>query len=434
MILAAIVLTVILSAFFSGSEIAFIASNRLKVALLARREGMVGGIVRKFSENPEALLTTTLVGNNLALVAYSTLMAIFLEPPLSSFYENAGFSTTAADISVLVTQTAVASFIVLLFGEIIPKSILREVPSRAVIAFAVPLRITYYLFSPLIKVAGWTASAIIKILRVEAETMTQLMKRDFEIIIRESAESGELELDAEESEFLNRLFEMESMKVRESMVPRTDVAAVDETTSITSLRQQFIESGYSKLPVYQENIDNIVGIVMAYDLFDSPSELGDIIRPVQFVPESKKSLELLREFLDANISLAIVLDEYGGMAGLVTLEDLLEELIGDIQDEFDVEDNVIRQISDTTFVVSGRVKLDTLEDRYSLELPEGDYETVAGFILEHLGTIPTTRQEFEIKGFKIIVLQSSANRIDLVRLTIPSSMGPLTDDHEPVAV
>lgn len=434
MILAAIILTVVLSAFFSGSEIAFIASNRLKVALLARREGLVGGIVRKFTDSPETLLTTTLVGNNLALVAYSTLMAIFLEPPLSAFYENAGFSSTAADISILFTQTAVASFIVLLFGEIIPKSILREVPSRAVIAFAVPLRITYYLFSPLIKIAGWTASLIIKILRVEAETMTQLMKRDFEIIIRESAESGELELDEEESEFLNRLFDMESMKVRESMVPRTDVAAVDETTSITSLRQQFIETGYSKLPVYQENIDNIVGIVMAYDLFDSPTELGDIIRPVQFVPESKKSLELLREFLDANISLAVVLDEYGGMAGLVTLEDLLEELIGDIQDEFDVEDNVIRQISDTTFVVSGRVKLDTLEDRYSLEMPEGDYETVAGFILEHLGTIPTTRQEFEIEGFKIIVLQSSANRIDLVRLTIPPAMGPITDDHATAGV
>ena len=434
MILAAIVLTIVLSAFFSGSEIAFIASNRLKVALLARREGFVGNVVRKFSENPETLLTTTLVGNNLALVAYSTLMAIFLEPPLHSFYVGAGFSETATDVSILITQTFLASSIVLLFGEIIPKSILREVPSRTVIAFAVPLRITYYLFSPLIKIAGWTASGIIKLFGVEAETMTQMMKRDFEIIIRESAESGELELDEEESEFLNRLFEMESMKVKESMVPRTDVTAVDEKTSITSLRQQFIESGFSKLPVYQENIDNIVGIVMAYDLFESPGELSEIIRPVQFVPESKKSLELLREFLDANISLAIVLDEYGGMAGLVTLEDLLEELIGDIQDEFDVEDNVIRKISDDTIVVSGRVELDTLKDRHGIEMPAGDYETIAGFILEHLGTIPTTRQEFEVAGYKLIVLQSSANRIDLVRLTLPPSLGPLTSELDVPAV
>ncbi|NND71784.1 MAG: HlyC/CorC family transporter [Rhodothermales bacterium] len=419
MILAATLLTLLLSAFFSGSEIAFIASNRLKVALLARREGFIGSIVRKFSENPETLLTTTLVGNNLALVAYSTLMAMLLEPPLRQFYEGVHFSATAADVSVLISQTIIAATVVLLIGEIIPKSILREIPSRAVIALALPLRITYYLFSPLIKIAGWTASGIIKLFRVEAETMTQMMRRDFELIIRESAASGDLELDEEESEFLSRFFNMESMKVRESMVPRTDVAAVDETTSIVALRQQFIESGHSKLPVYRDNIDTVIGIVMAYDLFTGPESISDIIRPVQFVPDSKKSLELLREFLDANISVAIVLDEYGGVAGLVTLEDLLEELIGDIQDEFDVEDNVIRKISDDTFVVSGRVELDTLRDRHGIEMPEGDYETVAGFILEHLGTIPTSRQEFEIFGYKVVVLQSASNRIDLIRLTLP---------------
>ncbi len=422
MILAATLLTLLLSAFFSGSEIAFIASNRLKVELLARKEGFVGSIVRNFSDNPETLLTTTLVGNSLALVSYSTLMAMLLEPPLQHFYENLGFSIAGTDVSVLVSQTIVAATVVLLFGEILPKSILREIPSRAVIALALPLRITYYLFSPLIKIAGWTASGIIKLFRVEAETMNQMMRRDFELIIRESAASGELELDKDESEFLNRLFDMESMKVKESMIPRTDVVAVDKSISIDLLRQQFIQSGHSKLPVYTDNIDNVIGIVMAFDLFDSPKDLGEMLRPVQFVPDSKKSLELLREFLDANISVAIVLDEYGGMAGLVTLEDLLEELIGDIQDEFDVEDSVIRQIADDTFVLSGRVELDTLADRYNIEMPKGDYETVAGFILEHLGKIPSSRQEFVIADIKVIVLQSSANRIDLVRLIIPDSL------------
>ena len=188
MILASIILLLVLSAFFSGSEIAFVASNRLKVALLARREGLVGSVVRKFVDKPETLLTTTLVGNNLALVAYSTLMALYLEPVLSNLFQDTGLSATARDISVLLSQTFIAAGIVLVFGEIIPKTILREVPSRAVVAFAIPLRITYFLILPLVKIAGWTASGIIKLFRSEGESITQLMRRDLEQIIRESKE------------------------------------------------------------------------------------------------------------------------------------------------------------------------------------------------------------------------------------------------------
>ncbi|WP_456427761.1 hemolysin family protein [Rhodocaloribacter sp.] len=411
-----------LSAFFSGSEIAFVAANRLRVEVFARRGGRAAPTVRRFLQNPSALLTTTLVGNNLALVIYSTLMAFYLEPPLQHFFgQSLSLSPATAEGLVLVTQTLIASVIVLLFGEILPKTIMREFANRAVFLMAVPLRITYALLLPLIKIAGWSATALIRLFGADADTFTQFMRRDFELMIEESKQSGELDLDEEESELLSNVFAMSTIRVKESMVPRTEIVAVEEHTSLEVLRQRFIESGHSKLPVYRENIDNIVGIAFAYDLFDEPKSLAEMMRPAYFVPETKLSKDLLREFLATNTSIAIVIDEYGGTAGLVTIEDLLEELFGDIQDEFDTEDDILRQVSDDTYLVSGRVEIDELEDRFGIRLSDGDYETVAGYLLEHTGSIPKPNDEFEFDGYRFTVVQATANRIDLVRITrLPS--------------
>jgi len=201
------------------------------------------------------------------------------------------------------------------------------------------------------------------------------------------------------------------------MVPRTDIYALEENTPIDVVHNRFVSTGHSKMPVYRENIDNVVGMAFAYDLFNRPKSLEEIVRPAKFVPELKRSRDLLQEFLATGTSIAVVIDEYGGTAGLVTREDLLEELFGDIMDEFDTDQEILRQTGDDTFTVSGRVRLDELEERFGIELPEGDYETVAGYLLDKLGTIPTAKQEFDLDSYHFSVLKASPNRVDLVRIT-----------------
>jgi CBS domain containing-hemolysin-like protein len=411
-----ILLMLALSAFFSGSEIAFVAANRLRVEVVARRGGRVGQLVSNFLAHPASFLTTTLVGNNVALVIYSTLMAFYLEPPLTQLWGQVIAAETGLAVVVLITQTVVAALVVLFVGEILPKSIMRELANQMVFALAVPLRATYYLLLPLIKLAGWTASGLVRLFRADAATFSQFMRRDFEIIIQEGKETGELDIDEEGSELLSNVFALSTIRVKESMVPRTDVVAVEEETPLEVLRQRFIETGHSKLPVYRENIDDIVGVVFAYDLFQQPASLEAMMHPAKFVPESKLSKDLLQEFLATGTSIAIVIDEYGGTAGLVTREDLLEELFGDIQDEFDTEDAVLRRVAEDVFVVSGRVHLDELAERFGVYLPPGEYDTVAGYLLERLGTIPVSREEYTFDGYRFVILQATASRIDLLRI------------------
>lgn len=412
-----ILLMLAISAFFSGSEIAFVAANRLKVEVVARRSGRIGRIVQRFVHNPETFLTTTLVGNNLALVLYSTLMAYALEGPLSWFFISLlGLDVSSAAFAVFATQTIIASVLVLLLGEVIPKTIMREFANRMVFALAVPLRLCYVLLYPLVKVAGWTAQGMLRLFRADSSSMRLFIRRDFEAIIEEGKTSGTLELDEEESTMLANVFALGTLRVKETMVPRTDIVAIANDTPMDVVREQFVESGHSKLPVYEENIDRIVGVVFAYDLFSEPETLASMLRSVQYVPETKRARDLLQEFLATNTSIAIVIDEYGGTAGMVTREDLLEELLGDIQDEFDTEDEVLRQVDTRTFHASGRVEIDDLEERFGIHIPDGDYETVGGYIMEELGRIPKVKETFELDAFRFTVLRATPTRVVLVRM------------------
>lgn len=418
MILALILITLVLSAFFSSSEMAFVAANRLRVEMRAREHSFAGPIASFFVANPSTMLTTTLVGNNLSLVIYSTAAAYYLDPSLEHlFAEVFGLEQTLTGILVLVTQTTIASVIVLVFGEIIPKSYAREMPNRAVFFLAFPLKIAQVLLLPFTAVAYAASKGLMKLFGTPQSDFPMLLRRDFELLIEEGVDRGALQLDEDEQTLLTNMFAMDSMKVRESMIPRTEVEAIEDTSSVEDARKKFIETGFSKLPVYHENIDDIVGVAFAQDLFRNPKSLSEMLREPAFVPESRPSKELLRELLNRNQSVAIVIDEYGGMAGLITLEDLLEELFGDIQDEFDTDEDVMRQLGTDVFLLSGRVELDELEERFGLALPEGDYETVAGFILENRGQIPAAQDSFEIENFEVTVIRSSASRIDLVRLT-----------------
>ena len=233
MVLALIALMLLLSAFFSGSEIAFVTTNRLRTEVRAQRSGFVGRLVRQFLHDPPMFLTTTLVGNNVALVIYSTLMSLYLEGPLTVFWTDA-LGTESVAGAVLITQTAIAAVIVLMLGEVLPKSLLREPPERVVFALALPLKLTYWLFLPVIRLAGWASNALVRLFGAPAESINQFLRRDFELVIRESRETGALDLDEEETEILTNVFELRALRVKDSMIPRTEIHAVEESAKSRS--------------------------------------------------------------------------------------------------------------------------------------------------------------------------------------------------------
>lgn len=411
-----IVLMLGLSAFFSGSEIAFVTANRLKTEVRARQSGWVGRIVQEFISDPGTFLTTTLVGNNIALIVYSTLMSVLLEPGLTSFFGDVlGFTSTGG--WVLFSQTIIAALIVLVIGEVIPKSLLREPSGTVLLALAVPLKLTYYAFWLIIKAAGWTSGLLVKLVGTESDTLQQFIRRDFELVIRESRATGAIDLDEEESEILTNVFELRTLRVKDSMVPRTEIRAVEEGATLSEVRDVFVETGFSRLPVYKENIDRITGVVLAHDLFHAPESLSSILRPVRVVPESKLAKDLLFDYLSTGTTLAVAVDEYGGTAGIVTLEDLLEELFGDIRDEHDKEMAPIQKVDENTYILQGRVELKDLADETGIVLPEGDYDTVGGYLLDQLGSVPNERESCDLNDLRFTVLKAAANRIELVRMT-----------------
>jgi len=419
-----ILLTILLSGFFSGSEMAFVSANKLKLEIESRKKTFKGRALAYFSENPESFLTTTLVGNNIINVLYATLMAIFLIEPINAVFSGLfGFEPSTA--VMLTTQTIIASVVILLFGEILSKAIFRVQADFFVRIIALPLRLTGYVLWPLIVVSNSVSSLLVNWLKVGNERGDQLFRRqDVEMIFKELRESGgSQEIDQDDSEILHNVLELSNKRVRETMVPRTEIVAVEKSASVEDLKKSFIESGYSKVPVYQDTIDDIIGVVFAYDLFSNPETISDIIRPVKLIPSSKKSKDLLTEFRQSNISVAIVIDEYGGTAGMITIEDLIEEVVGDIQDEYDKEDEVIKKLSETTYLVTGSVELDELREKYpevSFIDEEGEFETVAGYIIHHIGRIPKVNEEIQIHGNTFIITKATQSRLETVKVILGS--------------
>ena len=420
-----ITITVLLSGFFSGSEMAFVSANRLKLEIESRKNTLTGRSISFFSEKPEIFLTTTLVGNNIVNVLYATLMAIFLVEPVNRIYYSI-FEVDPSVAMVLFIQTVIASVIILLIGEILAKAIFRIQADFLVKVVATPLRVMNFIFRPLISISNASSAILVKWLRVGNERSDKVFRRqDVEMIFKELRDSGGSDdIDQDDSEILHNVLELSNKRVRDTMVPRTEIVAIDRNSPLDELKNLFITSGYSKIPVYQDNIDDIIGVVFAYDLFSNPENIGDILRPVKLIPSSKKSKDLLQEFRQSNISVAIVIDEYGGTAGMVTIEDLIEEVVGDIQDEYDKTDEVIKKISNHTYVISGNVELDELEEKYpeiELQDSEDEFETLAGYIISHIGRIPKVNEEIQIQENKFIISKATPNRIETVKLIYGSS-------------
>lgn len=399
--ITALILLIIISAFFSGTEIAFIVANKIKIEVKARKKRLDAQSALYFINNPQTFFSTILIGNNIVNIAFASISAVFL----SVFF-------SLNELQILL----VSSFIILLFGELIPKYFARELSERIVLLAALPLRVVNFLLYPFIKITSSISSFLTNTSNVKAESMKFLFsKEDLEILIQESHKAGMV--DKKESDIISKVLSLGDQRVYEVMRPRTEIVGIEISRPIEEALLLFIESGYSKLPVFDENLDNIKGIIYANDFFKSPQSINEILHDAVFVPETKKSFELLNEFLNRQVTIAIVIDEFGGTAGIVTMEDIFEEMFGEIRDEYDIDEDICKKISDNSYIISGKVEIDYINENFNLSIPAGDYETIAGFITNRIGRIPLQGETVSFDGFTFFIVRANQIRIDIVRLT-----------------
>jgi len=393
---------IILSAFFSSSELAYVVANKIKIEIRARKNKLAAKSAHYFVLNPEKFFSTILIANNIVNISFASIITIFL----TNTYQ-------LSEIQILLIST----FLLLIFGELIPKYFAREIADSFIMYSILPVRLISIVIYPVVYVTSYLSEVLTNTSKLNESNISQLFdKEDIQTLLNESSEAGMV--GEQETDIINKMIELKEKRLYEILTPRTDIVAVEIKSNITEVVNQFVESGYSKLPVYEENIDNIRGLVYAYDMFKLPEDLKSVMRDAVFVPDSKKALDLLNELLERQVSIAIVIDEFGGTAGVITVEDILEEMLGDIKDEYDVEEEIAKKIDEHTFIVSGKVDVDQLNEEYDLRIPEGDYETVAGYITSRTGKIPLKGELFVIDHFKALIIRSDKTKIDLVKLFI----------------
>jgi len=395
-----LIIFVLLSAFFSASEMAYIVANNLKIEIRARKKNPAAVSAHYFKTHPQTFFSTILLGNNIVSIALASLSTIFL----SIIF---GWS----ELTILV----VSSGVLLIFGELFPKYLARENADRVYLLASLPLRFVYIIFYPFVKAASLFSDKLTGTMSREADAVGKLFEREnIKGLVKESEKAGIV--DKKESDIIEKVIELGEQRVYEAMTPRTDIVAVEITQSISEVLSIFIESGYSKLPVYEDNQDNIKGILLSKDMFKKPDSIQSIMRNVSFIPETKKSLDVLNEFLGGKITIAIVVDEFGGTAGIVTMEDILEELFCEIIDEFDVDEHIFRKIAPNTYIISGKYEIDQINENSDLKIEEGDYETIGGYIISKLGRIPALGETVVIGRFTILIARATAQRIDVIKL------------------
>ncbi|MCL4547688.1 MAG: hemolysin family protein [Bacteroidetes bacterium] len=398
-----LLILLVLSAFFSSAEIAFIVANKIKIEVRARKNNLYAINARYFLNHPDKFFSTILISDNVVNITFASLSSIFL---LSMFGLH--------EFEILLINTS----LILIFGELVPKFLGRELADSLVLFASVPLRLLTFVLYPFVKSISTISKVLSRTNHKEEEGMMQVFdKEDIQNLIEESSVAGKM--DEEQSDIINKVIDIREQRVYEAMTPRTDIVGVEVTNSYEEVLSKFIESGYSKLVVYEDNLDNIKGIVFNKDIFKPQQELQQLIREVVFVPETKKSLEMLNEFLDKQFSFAIVVDEFGGTAGILTIEDLIEELFGEIRDEFDdVNEKVAKKIDANAYLLNGKVEIDYLNEELELKIQEGDYATIAGYVTCKLGRIPMKGESFKIDNFSIQILKSDKTKIDLLKLNI----------------
>ncbi len=412
-----IFITLVFSGFFSGMEIAFISANKLHIEIQKEKSGFSGKILSKFSENRAQFLATTLVGNNLALVFYGILMASLLDPWIRTWAPG------DSEILVLILQTIISTALVLVTAEFLPKSIFLINPDVLLSLFAIPMDLIYRLFKfPVWLIVIVSKFFITKILGIEySEDKPVFGLTDLNNYIKktfgegDSNQSSDVEVD---TDLFSNAIEFKSVRVRECMIPRTEVIALDVQDPIEELKSLFIESGHSKIVIYKETIDDVIGYCHSLELFKKPKDIKSIMNPIIIVPETMPANELMVQFITERKSLALVVDEYGGTSGIVSMEDIIEEIFGEIQDEHDDEYLTEEKMDDANFLLSARHEVDYLNEKYEWGLPEGDYDTLGGLILEFNENIPSKNDVIEIPPFTFTIFSMADNRIDNVKLTL----------------
>lgn len=408
------VVSVVLSAFFSGMEIAFTSANRLRMEIDRKRGGIVGRIIDLFAAKPGEYITTMLVGNNIVLVIYSMYMAKLIH------LLAAKMGVPMADDSVVI-ETIISTLIIIFFGEFTPKSLFKMRPNAIFRAMVLPVYVIYLLLFPLAKLTTLLAFALLRLfgLKVKEEhNIKSFGKVDLENLIDESVESGE-RVPANDIKIFQNALDFSDLRVRDCMVPRVDVEAVEVDTTIEELTRRFIDTNFSRLFVWEESIDNIVGYVTTKSLFRKPQSISEILMPVRYVPETMETERLMGEMIRTRQSVAVVIDEFGGTAGVISLEDVLEEIVGEIEDEHDTPELVEKVLGDGSWVLSCRLEVAYLNERYGVGLSENDdYDTLGGYIITKYGSIPTVGTIIESEGKEIKILKSTSSRVELVKVKV----------------
>ena len=399
--LIVIVVSLLLTFYFSGTETAFISVNKVRVEVWHRQKSKAAKLLLRYIKNPERFLYGTLIGNNISNIAFASFATVFF---------NEYLDPKVTWILILIVS--------LLVGEIIPKTLFRSLADWVIRKVVYPLEFFYHLFYPIIFLISKVADFILKLFGQKSGELKRFFsQKDIEILLNESRNIIQPE-KREEGIFVGKILNLKKLQVGEAMVPRTDIEAIPDTTTLQQLKKIFKKVEKNRLPVFHKNLDDILGIIFLKDLFLNPKGFEEILHPVMFVPKTKRALELLKEFRENNTTIAIVVDEYGGTSGLVTAEDLIEELFGEIEDEFDSQQDLIRQIDKNTFKVNARIEIQRLNQDLNVDFPEGNYETLAGFLLSNLGHIPKREEVFEHNEVKIIITNATRRKIRWVRIVL----------------
>ncbi|RUT78153.1 hemolysin family protein [Ancylomarina longa] len=407
-----------LSAFFSGMEIAFITANKLRMEIDRSKNTISGRIISIFSRYPGNYISTMLVGNNIALVVYGIIMAKILEPYIHIWTNSASL--------VLTIQTVTSTLLILVTAEFIPKTLFRINPNLALNLFALPVMFFYILFYPITIITMLFSKNIIhKVLntKISGENATQVFgKIDLDHLVQEGQETQAIaQEEIHDIKIFRNALDFSKVKLRECIVPRNEIEALEQNCSIAEITQKFIETGYSRILIYKDSIDDIIGYVHSSVIFKKPQSIKTALSRIIYVPETMAAHKLLNLFTKEQKSIAVVVDEFGGTSGMVTIEDVMEEIFGEIEDEHDNIDLIEQKISDTEYIFSGRLEIDYLNDKYDFNLPESeDFETLNGFILFNHESIPKYNESIKIDAFSFKIIEVSNTRIEKINLRIDS--------------
>lgn len=400
------------SAFFSGMEIAFISANKFQIELQNKQGKFWARIFSYFNKHPSRFISTMLLGNNISLVIYGMMMALLLEPPMAEYIHSG--------IIVVLLQTLLSTMLILITAEFLPKALFRINPVAMLTTFAVPSAIAYLLLIPIVFLTTTLADIILKkLFRVKTVKEDVSFGRvDLDNYLKEATshirEDEEIE---HEIEIFQNALSFSEIKGRECMVPRTEIVALEVMAPVQDLIDMFIETGLSKIMIYRDTIDNIIGYVHSFEMFKKPAHVREVLLPVIYVPETMPAKELLLQFTQQHRSVAVVMDEFGGTSGMITMEDVVEEIFGEIEDEHDVDEMVEKILDENSWEFSARLEIDYLNKAYGLGLPESDdYSTLGGLITHEHESIPEKNEEVAIPPFKFTALQVRNNRIEVVRV------------------